>query len=76
MPACGSDKEDVHFEFGNQKQINIMSFGVHMQLIHFDIKPANILLDHAWTQAKISDVGETCGHNCIRVYLMSAHLVC
>jgi hypothetical protein len=30
----------------------------YLQLIHFDIKPANILLDHAWSRAKISDVGE------------------
>jgi hypothetical protein len=27
------------------------------QLIQFDIKPANVLLDHAWSTAKISDVG-------------------
>jgi hypothetical protein len=33
---------------------------VILQLIHFDIKPANVLLDHAWTQAKISDVGKVC----------------
>jgi hypothetical protein len=35
---------------------------VLMQLLHFDIKPANILLDHAWSHAKISDVGEASSH--------------
>jgi hypothetical protein len=41
-------------------KVNLL--GVLVQLIHFDIKPANVLLDHAWSRAKISDVGEAPSH--------------
>ncbi|XP_042386346.1 rust resistance kinase Lr10-like [Zingiber officinale] len=58
---------------GVARGINYLHTGCHMQILHFDIKPHNVLLDHNFTP-KVSDFGlaKLCPKDCSLVSVSAA----
>ncbi|KAG6516534.1 LEAF RUST 10 DISEASE-RESISTANCE LOCUS RECEPTOR-LIKE PROTEIN KINASE-like 2.2 [Zingiber officinale] len=58
---------------GVARGINYLHTGCHMQILHFDIKPHNVLLDHNFTP-KVSDFGlaKLCPKDCSLVSMSAA----
>ncbi|KAG6516533.1 rust resistance kinase Lr10-like [Zingiber officinale] len=58
---------------GVARGINYLHTGCHMQILHFDIKPHNVLLDHNFTP-KVSDFGlaKLCPKHCSLVSMSAA----
>ncbi|XP_074582583.1 rust resistance kinase Lr10-like [Curcuma longa] len=76
--ACSSRRRlSLHklneIALGVARGINYLHTGCHMQILHFDIKPHNVLLDHNFTP-KVSDFGlaKLCPKDCSLVSMSAA----